>query len=171
MDKKNLIEQLSGELSRRNTDYIAHWIGENPKRYKQIMEIVFAESPGIQMRAAWVISVVSDKYPILFKTYTHRVISNIKKFEHSGTRRLLLRQLAAIEIPEKHYGKVYDTCFNWLMSKDEPPAVKVYCMQILVNIAEKLPDLKREIRLILEELANHESPAIKSRSKLLLKML
>jgi hypothetical protein len=171
MNNNDLIEQLSGELSRRNIDYIAHWVGNDTEKFRQLTEILFNEKPAMQMRAAWAISAVCDKFPGLFNPYTHKIISNITKFNHTGTRRLLLRHLATIEIPERHQGKLYDNCFNWLLSKDEPPAVKVHCMQILVNIAAKLPDLKREIRLVIEELTDHESPAIRSRSKELIKSL
>jgi hypothetical protein len=44
-----------------------------------------------------------------------------------------------------------------------------HCMQILVNIAEKLPELKREIRLVIEELTITKSAAIRSRSRHLIK--
>ncbi len=171
MEYHNLIEQLKSELSKRNTDYIVHWIGDDPEKFRIIAEIMFKEEPSLQMRASWVITTIADSKSEMLQPYTERIITNISNFEHSGTRRNLLRYLALIEIPEHHYGEIYDKCFNWLLSKDEPPAVKVHCMQILVNIAEKLPELKREIRLVIEELTDHESAAIRSRSRHLIKRL
>jgi hypothetical protein len=165
VDQQSIIDQLKAELSLRNTEYIAHWIGDDAERFKQIVDIMFTAEPTLQMRASWVISILSDKKPELLTPYVNRIITDIDTFKHPGARRNLLRYLAQTEIPEVYYGELYDKCFTWLLSKDEPPAVKVHSMQILVNIAEILPDLKREIRLVMEELTDHESAAIRSRSR------
>ena len=164
----NLAEQLKLEISRRNTDYAANYVGNDPKRFKELMDLVFTGEPPLPHRASWAVSTVFDKYPEMLTPYLNKVISKIEKFEHPGTRRSLLRCLAEIEIPEHQQGKLFDVCYNWLLSKDEPPAVKVHSMQILINIAKPQPELLREIKLIIEELTDHESAAIRSRSRNLL---
>lgn len=167
----DLSEQLLVDMSLRNVDYIAHHIGNDPLLFKDLAMLIFTGIDPIPLRASWVATKVTDKYPELFKPYLNKIVSHLEKFDHPGIRRNLLRYVAEIEIPDSLEGKLYDICHNYLISRTEPPGVKVHCMQILFNIAQKEPDLKNELRLILEELVNHESAAIKSRSKHLISRL
>jgi hypothetical protein len=167
----DITEQLLVEISLRNKNYIAHYVGNDPVLFKELISLVFTGKPPLPMRASWVISGVTDKYPELLKPYLKKIVDNIEKFDHPGTRRNLLRYIAMIQVPESLQGKLFDICYQLLKSRYEPPAVKVHSMQILYNIAKKEPDLKREIRLLIEELTNHESAAIKSRSRQLMSKL
>ena len=167
----NLSEQLMVENSRRNTDYIMHQIGDNPDLFKELMNVLFGEDTLIAYRASWAISSITDISPELMKPYLKKIIVGLEKFDRTGIHRNLLRALAEMDIPKAMQGKLFDICYRWLQSRFEPPAVKVYCMQILFNISKNEPDLLKEIKLIIEELTDHESAAIKSRSKQLMKKL
>lgn len=167
----NIKEQLLVEISRKNTDFIAHYIGNNPNLFKEVLDLIFSGKPPLPLRAAWVVTAVTDKHPELLKPYLKKIISNLKKFEHPGTRRNLLRYISYNEIPKNMEGILYDTCYQYVLSKDEPPAVKVYSMQIMYNIALKEPELLREVKLIVEGYLDHDSAAIKSRSRHLTALL
>lgn len=161
----NLADQLLMELSRRNTDYIAHSIGDDPELFRNLIDIMFTGKEPLPSRASWVVTAVTDRHPELLKPYIKKIVNHLEQFEHPGTRRNLLRYLSDTELPESVEGKLYDLCSQWALSRNEPPAVKVHSMQIIYNIAQKEPDLKNEVRLILEELTVHESAAVKSRSR------
>ena len=164
----NLSDQLSLETSRRNTDYIAQYIGNDALLFDEVMQILFNGESLLPLRASWVITAVTDQYPSLLKPYLPKIIENLINFNHTGIHRNLLRQLSEMSIPEELSGVLFDHCYQWLHSRTEPPAVKVHCMQLLFNISEQEPDLKPELRLVFEELAHHESAAIRSRTRLLL---
>jgi hypothetical protein len=157
-------EQLLVEISRINSDYIAAYINRDPKLFKELMDLVFESKHPIPMRASWVASIISDAYPDLLLPYVPKIISQLKNFDHTGVRRNFLRYLATIDIPESIAGGLFDDCYNWLLSRDAPPAVKVHSMQIIYNISRNEPDLLKELSLILDELKHHESAAIRSRS-------
>jgi len=163
-----LADQLLLEISRRNTDYVAKVIGNDTDLFNELMDLLFLGKPPLPLRASWVVSTVTDIHPGLLAPYTTRIIKNLKSFSHTGVHRNLLRQLAKTEVTEELQGELFDLCYQWLFSRNEPPAVKVHCMQILFNISEKEPDLKPELRLVFEELIQHESAAIRSRSRQLL---
>jgi hypothetical protein len=167
----NLKEQLLVEMSRRNTDFIAHSIDNDSDSFKDLMELVFHGAEPLPSRASWVVTAVTEKYPELLKPYLKKIIAHMDKFEHPGTRRNLLRYLASINLPLSLQGKLFDMCSGFILSRTEPIAIKAHSMQIMFNIAQKEPDLKNEVRLILEELEHHESAGIKSRSAKLLRSL
>jgi hypothetical protein len=164
----NIAEQLLAEMSRRNVDYIANYIGNDLKLFHELLELVWEGESPLPMRASWVVTAVTDKYPDLLHPYIGRIVESIEHFDHPGTRRNLLRYLASVEIPEALQGKLYDVCYRWALSRSEPPAIKAHSLQILYNIAKAEPDLKHELRLLLEDLANDESAAIKSKYRRLI---
>jgi len=167
----NLSEQLMAENSRRNTDYIAQHIGNNPDLFRDLINVLFGKKPSLSNHASWVVTAITDLHPEQLKPYLKKIIDRIEKFDHTGIHRSLLRSLAKMNIPEALQGKLFDICYRWLQSRVEPPAVKVHCMQILFNLSENEPDLRKEIKLIIEELTDHESAAIKSRSRQLMKKM
>lgn len=153
------------ETSKKNTDFIAKHIGEDPEYFKELINLIFSERDPIPMRASWVIEKISSTNPDLLKPYLQKIIKHMTGFTHPGTKRNLLKCVSLNEIPEGTEGVLYDMCYNFVISRFEPPAVKVHSMQIMFNIARKEPDLKRELRLIIEELSNDNSAAIKSRCR------
>ena len=64
-----------------------------------------------------------------------------------------------------------DICFNFLLSQDEPVAIRVFAMTVLGNIAQKWPELKNELRMAIEENMEFGSAGFKSRGKKELKRL
>jgi hypothetical protein len=164
-------EQLLVEISKINTNYIASYIKNDPKLFKELMTYVFEGERPLPLRAAWVASVITDEYPEMLTPYLDKLFAELKNFSHSGVRRMFLRYLATITIPEQYQGLLFDDCYTWLLSKDEPPAVKVHSMQILLNISRNEPDLLRELKLVLEELTNHDSAGIQSRAKYLVEYI
>jgi len=159
------------EMSRKNVDYIAHCIGDDAELFGELMDLVFDCKHPLPLMASWVVSAVTDKYPALLDPYIKKIVHHITKFTHPGIRRNFLRCIANMKIPKSLEGKLYEDCYQWIISRLEPPANKVHCMQIMFNIAEKEPDLKNELRLVFEEMIHHESAAIKSRSRQLIKKL
>jgi hypothetical protein len=166
-----LEEQLLAEMSRRNVDFIAHHIGDDPELFKEVVELVFSGSPTLALRASWVISAVTDTYPALLVPYMKKIISRLETFGHPGIRRNLLRYMASNDIPEEMEGQLYDICSRYVISHSEPPANKVHAMQIMFNIAQKEPELKRELRLIFEGIQDHNSAALNSRVRQLMALL
>lgn len=167
----DIATQLLTELSRRNTDLIAHYIGNDAEKFHHLMDLLFHGKAPIPQRAAWVVTHIAEKYPELCLPFIEPIILHLEKFEHTGIHRCLLRFISEMDIPESLQGQLYDICYQWLMDKHAPIAVKVHCMQILFNISEVEPDLKHELRLIIEELTDHESAALRSRSQYLMKKL
>ncbi len=164
-------DQLLVELSRRNTDFIAHYIGNDTDKFHQLIDLLFNGKSPIPQRAAWVVTHIAEKYPELCLPFIEPIILNLEKFEHTGIHRCLLRFIAEMNIPESLQGILYGICYKWLINKESPIAVKVHCMQILYNISEVEPDLKHELRLIIGELTDHDSAGLRSRSRHLMERL
>ena len=67
--------------------------------------------------------------------------------------------------------EIIDMCINYISSNDEPVAVKAFSLSILQNLSEQYPEIKNEVKLIIEERWPHETAAFHSRARKFLKTL
>jgi hypothetical protein len=81
-----------------------------------------------------------------------------------------MRLLQFVEIPKRYQGQVIQHCFG-LMDPHEPVAVRVLAMTVLANLSRHHPDLKNELKLIIEDQLPFGTAAYLSRSKKILKQL
>lgn len=169
--KEKIIEMLLAGHSRFNTDLIAAYIGNDEKLFKELMDITFNGNPPVPQRAAWVISAVTDKYPWLINPYNSKIIDNLPKFSHPALPRNLLRLLSKVDLPHKKSGKLYEYCYNCLIDRKNPVAIRVHAMQILFNIATKEPGLKNELKLTIENLLDEAPGGLVAKAKKLHKNL
>jgi len=112
----------------------------------------------------------SDKE--LAPPYFNRMIDRmLQPGVHDAVKRNVLRILQDVEIPTRLAGKIATICFDLLGSAKEPIAVKVFAMTVLANIAQREPDLKREITILIEQQMPTGSAGFRSRGRKILKRL
>jgi hypothetical protein len=90
---------------------------------------------------------------------------------HDAVKRNVLRILKFVDIPRPMQGIIATLCFDYLSSLDAPIAVKSFSLTMLGRMAEKEPDLRRELGLIVQQMLPYGGPAIRSSGKKVLKML
>ena len=164
----NIKEALLAEHSKRQSERIATFIGKNPDRFRELMDLFFGEEYRITQRAAWAVSHCTDQYPELILPHLDQLIHNLRNKTHVAVRRNSLRVLQFVEIPEHLLGEAADICFQLLASHDEPVAIKVFSMTVLWNICQKEPDLSHELKLIIEEQLPYGTAGFKNRSNKIL---
>lgn len=76
-----------------------------------------------------------------------------------------------VEIPEQFHGEVMNICFDYILSMNEKPAIKAFSLTVLQNLMKIYPDIKHEVKTIIESQWDYESPAFKSRAKKILKAI
>jgi hypothetical protein len=168
----NLESEILRECSKRQCIRIAAWVGTDKKRFKELMDLFLKGENLITQRAAWIVAHCADKHAELVIPYVDKMIDRmIEANLHDAVRRNVVRILQDIEIPRRLAGKVATVCFDWLASAKEPVAVKVFSMSVLANIAKQEPDLKNEIRILIEQQMPTGSAGIISRGKKVLRQL
>ncbi len=162
-----LLEEILQEHSREQALKISTWIGANKTRVAQLMELFLYGEYRVVQRAAWIISFVASKHPELI---TPHLPAMIQRMEHPGipvaVKRNVTRVLQFLPIPPDLHGPVMQQCFALLENPQETIAVRAFSMTVLAKMAKDYPDIKNEIRIILEDqLAHNPSPGIRSRAK------
>ncbi len=166
----DLKTELLREHSKVQALKITAYIGNDPKKFDQLMTLFFDKEYRVTQRAAWVVSHCGKNHPELIIPYIDKMIKNLKKEVHVAVVRNTLRLLQDMDIPPHLWGITADICFK-IMESNAPIAVKVFGMTVLANICEKEPDLKNELRLIIEDQLPYGSAGFKSRANKILKRL
>jgi hypothetical protein len=167
----DLEAEILKEHSKHNTVRLAKWVGADKKRFKQLMELFLNGEYRVTQRSAWIVRHCAERHPQLIEPFLEPMLKRMMEPDvHDAVKRNVIGILQEIEIPKKLWGRVAQACFDFLES-NAPIAVRVFSMTVLANIAKHEPDLKHELRLIIEQRMPWEGAAFQSRGKKVLKQL
>lgn len=80
-----------------------------------------------------------------------------------------MRLLQDIDIPKRYQGTVMNRCFGYIISPSEKPAVKAFSLTVLQNLSNQYPEIKQELKTVIEDRWDIESAAFKSRARKIVK--
>jgi hypothetical protein len=168
----DLREEILKEHSRRQATKIANWIGPDKRRFKQLMELFLKGEYRVTQRSAWIVGCCADRYPYLITPWLRAMIKRMQEpGVHGAVKRNVVRILQFVEIPKPLLGTVVSLCFDYLGSPDEAIAVRALSMTVLLNASQKEPDLKNELKSMIELMLPNAEPAIQARARHVLKRL
>lgn len=163
-------ELLKGH-SKAVTDKIVSYVGASQNRFNKLI-VIFLKGPyQITQRAAWALSNCVQNHPFLIARHYSSILKILgKPANHDAVKRNIMRLLQFAEVPVKYQGPVIEHGFR-LMDPKEPVAVRVFAMTVVANLARQHPDLKKELKLVIEDQLPFGSAAYRSRSKKILRQL
>jgi hypothetical protein len=168
----NLKEEILKEHSKASCTKIVNWVGGSQHRFDELFSLFLNDEYRVVQRAAWPVSYCVIAHPLLISKHWKKLICNLKKPDlHDAVKRNSIRLMQDIELPEKYHGEIMDTCFKYLESPTEALAVKVFSMSVLGNLAKIYPEIKAELKLIIEDQLPGQTAGFKSRAKKVLKQL
>src|SRR5215467_217861 len=166
----DLRQTILAEHSKANCNKIVKWVGNSQERFDELFNLFLNSEYRVNQRAAWPISYCVIGHPEFISRHFSKLVKNLHKPGiHDSIKRNTVRLLQHIEIPKKFHGEIMDQCFNYLSSPDEPVAIKAFSLTILQNLSKQYPEIKHEIKLIIEARWEHETAAFHSRAKKFLK--
>ena len=164
--------QLNQEHSKENTTKIVEYIVAQPERLPELMNVFLSEEYRLVQRSAWVVGDLARKNSHLLMEYWPQMIDSLKKEGiHDAVKRNTVRTWQDLPIPEEHYGEVAEICFGYLADNKEPIAVKCFSMSVLEKIVKQIPELKDELKFLIEEQLPYGSAGFKSRGNKVLKSI
>ncbi|HVU96324.1 MAG TPA: hypothetical protein VHE34_13935 [Puia sp.] len=168
----DILESLKQEHSKKQTDRIVAFVGADKKRFARLIELFFKGEYRVTQRAAWPLSYCVRAHPELIEPYFKPLLDNLaRKDIHVAVIRNTVRLLQDVAIPKKHQGRVMSTCFDFLQSPETPIAVKAFSLTVLSNLSKEHPDIRGELKLIIEEQWERSAPAFRARAKRVLRQM
>lgn len=169
----NIRSALELEHSKTLTEKVVKYIAGSTSRFHELMEAFLGDERLISQRAAWAFGYIGASHPELLEKYYPQLLKKLSEPKlHNAIHRNILRAFESTEIPEKYQAELLDICIAFITSEHHPVAVRAFAITTACNISRNYPELKTELKLILEELNRHpQTPAIKSRIKQAFKIL
>ncbi|PHN03565.1 hypothetical protein [Flavilitoribacter nigricans] len=166
--RTSLLEEHSKEQAQK----IAGWIGDRPERFDELIGLMLEDEYRVAQRAAWVVTHCLDRHPHLIAPHLEKMVLNLRdKRQHDAIRRNTLRALQYVDIPESLWGEIADISFQLLTDPREPAAIRVFAMTVIWNICTHVPELKQELKLIIEDQWEHATAGFRSRGRKILQAM
>jgi hypothetical protein len=165
-----LRDKILAEHSRANCTKIVRWIGNNQSRFDELAHLFFHDDHIVVQRAGWPMSEVIIAHPSWGQKHLRKLIRYVKEpGHHEAVKRNIVRMFQIMDIPEKFQGDVMNLCFDYILSPSEKPAVKAFSLTVLHKLSKKYPEIRPELKTIIEERWDLETAAFRSRAKKMLK--
>jgi hypothetical protein len=161
----NLRKQILKEHSKSNSRRIAKYIGDDEKRFAELMDLFLHDEYRVVQRSAWIVSEMATAHPHLIRPHLKKMLIYLKQDVHDAVKRNVIRILQFIDIPKNLQGLTAEICFQFLMDAKEPVAVKVFSMTVLSNLCKTNTELKNELRLVIEDQLTNASAGFKARAR------
>lgn len=165
--KDTLLQPPSRSLMMQIVDYV----GDDPVRFGELIEVFTGGPYRLTQRAAWPLSYCVQEYPLLLGHHLDTLLQQLKMPRHNAVTRNILRLLQFVDIPDEHAGEVMNFCFDVLMRPKEPVANQAFAMTVLANLAGRYPEIKNEILLCIEDRMPNASPGFSVRARKVKKQL
>ncbi len=168
----NLIKEIEKEHSKAQCDNIVRYVGEDPKRFSDLVDAFLNGPYRITQRSAWPLSYCVEYHPELVKPHLKRILAYaMKSGVHVSVKRNTTRLLQFIVVPKSLQALVADLAFTLLQDNKETIAVRVFAMTVLSNLVTEIPELRNELVLLIEDQLPYAGPAFRSRGTKVLKEL
>lgn len=166
----NIREEILKEHSKEQALKIATYACASQKNFKELMKCFMSDEYRLAQRAAWSVSWAARKQPEMIRPYIKDLVSQMQRTDiHPAVVRNSVRVLEQIEIPEKFHGEVMNTCFGFVEDPSTPIAIKAFSLTTLFNLSHQYPEIRQELKLIIEERWETETAAFRARGKRILK--
>jgi len=151
---------------------VAAYACSSAKNFKELMQCFLANEYRLAQRAAWSVSWAARKKPAMVRPHIKDIVSQLERTDvHAAVIRNSVRVLEITDIPESLHGEVMNACFRLVEQPATPIAIKAFALTTLFNLSKYYPEIKAELKLIIEDRIDNETPAFKSRGKKILKAL
>lgn len=168
----DLLKLLRAEHSKRQTDRIVAYIGDDKERFAALIKLFFTGEYRITQRAAWPLSYCVRRHPELIGPYYRQLLDNLgRKDIHVAVIRNTVRLLQDVNIPKRWHGRVMSLCFDFVADPEAPIAVKAFALTILSKLSCDYPEIRGELTLLIEAQWEEATPAFRTRAKKALKAM
>jgi hypothetical protein len=168
----NIRDEILKEHSKTQALKVAAYACASKKNFKELMDCFMDGEYRLSQRAAWSVSWAAKKKPEMVRPHLKEIVSQLQKKDiHDSVIRNAVRILEDIEIPEELHGEVLNACFGFIESPATATAIKAFSLTTLFNLSKHYPEIRSELKLIIEERWDTETAAFKSRGKKILAAL
>lgn len=165
----NIRVELEKDHSRPQALKIAKYACLSITNFQELIACFMDPDNRIAQKAAWSVSWAAKSKNEFVLPYIKDLIAQIIIPNNADAIvRNSLRVLELVTIPEVYHGELMNACFAFVENPTTAIAIKAFSLTILFNLSKTYPEIQDELKCIIEEQWDHETPAFKSRGKKIL---
>lgn len=169
--KQKLLAYRGRENREETFSLVIAEIESRPERFEELIQCCLSEDSQLEFIAIWAVQHCVEKDPQLIEPYLGDLLERLQRPSHDALKRVLMRILMQIELPEEHWGEIAELSFRYVDSPGEAVAIRANAMSVAYKLCEKLPELGNELELIIETHLAFGKKAFQARGKKILKKL
>jgi len=171
----NIRDQLLVTHSRANADLVLNYVLADKRRVSVLMDVFLSQVYRESQRSAMVVGDLGRLKPKWLQPYHSAMIAAAGDQNHDAITRNVMRyfsELPVAELGEAAAGELLDLAFRLFESPHQAIAIRVFSMQVVYNFTELYPELKDELRAVIEiTIAEGTTPGFRSRGTKILRKL
>lgn len=149
MNPTEIILQLKEDRFARQS-ILMHFV-QNMSRMKELIELSTTINPyPIQEHATWILIHACDQHKKMVQDFHEEIIDAFLMADNQTTLRNLCKTISLLPISEYKEGVLLDTVIAHLKNNDNNVALHVYSLEIINQFVGKYPEIKEEIKQIIE---------------------
>jgi hypothetical protein len=145
-DSPDFVKGL-GDSSRRTIELGVLAVNDDPELFREVVELSFTQPYPANMRTARVAQLCCESNPSLILPVLDEIIERMSQSKNDGVKRSYLKVIddytGINDIVDP--GLLMQSCFDWLMSPSEAISIRYHALGVLIQIAEKYPEMKSEL--------------------------
>ncbi len=165
----SLMLQGGDRRSIGRSDQVVARILQHPDSFPELIECLWSDDPVVRMRAADAAEKVSAQRPDLLKPFKAELLGLADETIQPELRWHLALMIPRLPLAHRERERAIGTLRSFL--DDRSSIVKTFAIQALVELTENHPTLQPEMVDLLEQFCSAGTPAMKARSRKLLKTL
>ncbi len=167
-----LRETILAEHSKATCNKLVKWVGDDQQRFDELFFLFLNDEYRVVQRAAWPVSYAVIAHPRLIQKHFGKLLKTLRQPRlHDSVKRNSIRLLQHLAIPKRYHAVVMNICFDTINSPDEAVAIKAFSLTVLYNLSRQYPEIKQELKTIIEDRWDYETAAFRSRAKKIFKDL
>jgi len=131
-------------------DEMISFMNSHPEYFDEAVELAISDKQPYSWRAAWLLWSVIEENDQRIKKFIKRIV-NAAKTKSDSHQRELLKILLMMELEEKYEAVLFDICMGIWEQISKAPSVRVNALKLIVKIANKHPELKKEILFLAQD--------------------
>jgi hypothetical protein len=169
---KSIVERLAGGDLRSlgNAQAVERALRADPSLFGEVFAAMSSADPRVRMRAADVIEKVTRTSPQLLQPFRKKLIREIAAIAQQEVRWHAAQMFPRLKLSSGERKKIIAMLFSWV-AEDASGIVRVMSLQALADLSRVEDSVRKRLLPLLAEMARKGSPALRSRSRRLLREL
>jgi hypothetical protein len=165
MRRQRLADMLGGgdRQSIGKSNHVAKLVLSQPRRFAELVGLLWDEDPLVRMRAADAAEKITVKRPELLRPHKRELLGLLTEAEQIELRWHLAAMVPRLELSTAQGRRAAEALQRYL--EDRSSIVKTFAMQGLVDLARHDPALRETAKQTLEGALRTGTPAMKARAR------